>query len=229
MSDWQLRPGSVTDTSADPQWRPFTVEVTLADPIVDIHAIHLDGPLSWAVHLAATADGAQLSPMTRDWVPDMRLPLATWVRPGHPLHERAAAADGGVWGWCCSRARYAPDAHTAVQTRRMPSIEAMARYSTAAKFHAGLGPTKARNTASEACWPGVLTWSALGDPDATRAILTAHLTHLGRIVRHGNGAVLDITVREGGGRDAWTDRVWLGDQPVHVRTPYWHRSRLAVA
>lgn len=225
-----MRPGTVVDTSTDHTHRPFRVEIQVSDPIVHMYQdMHLDGLLAWCVYLAARGAEAPLSPTTREWVPDMRLPLATWTRPGRPLHPRAAAADGGVWGWCASRGHYTSVVHTAVQTRRMPTVEAHARYSTSSKFNIGLGPTKARNTASEACWPGTIAWSALGDPDAARILLGTHLTHLGRMVRHGNGSVLSVQVIEGGPRDDWTDRIFPGEYPAQVRAPYWHPSRLAVA
>ena len=109
----------------------------------------------------------------------------------------------------------------------MPAVEAMSRLTKDRKFHAGLGPTKARNGVSGATWPGVITWDALGDPDATRRLLT-HLTHLGRLVRHGNGTVLSVTVTEHNNQDAWRDREWPGSGHA-IRAPYWHRSRHAVA
>jgi len=147
-----VRPGTVTDTSRDGRHRPFRVDVVVSEPVVGLGeaALHLDGPLSWCAHQQAEVEGMRFPPVTPEWICDFTLPLATWTRPGPPRHPKAAAADGGTWGWCGSRGRWTPAAHTAVQTRRMPHVEAHARFTAARRFHAGLGPTKARNTIAEA-------------------------------------------------------------------------------
>lgn len=222
-----MRPGEVVDTTGDPAWSPFAVEIRVAEPVAawGHDPEHLDGPLSWAAHLAAVASGARLVPMTREWVPDMRLPLATWAAlgAGHPKLD--AATPGHVWGWACSRAAWTPVAHTRIEVRRKPDLEAMAQYSDAARFNVAIGPTKARDNKVGAQWPGVITWHALGDPDATRDLLT-HLTHLGRLTRHGHGRIHSVTVTPHVDRDAWRDRVWP-NQGRPIRAPYWHHSRIA--
>lgn len=220
-----VAPASVVDTSDDPAHVPFRVDVTVSEPVIGIEQqpLYLDGPLSWCAFL----DAGDVPPArdSDEWIDDFRLPLATWVRPGTPYHPNAAAADGGVWGWCVSRAVWTAQARTAVHMRRMPNVEAMARFTSARRFHPGLGTTKARNTLSEAVWPGVITWYALGDPSDVERLLNAHLTHIGRNTRHGNGAIATITVStEGVDRNAWRDRDW--DDPYDaVRAPYSHPSR----
>lgn len=220
-----VRPGTVIDTTADPRWRPFSVTARVTEPIGGIarHGGHLDGPLGWCAYLAAREAGIPVPPQGADWICDMQLPLATWTMPGagHPrLH---GADDAQVWGWACSRALYQVQSMSAIRYRRMPDYNAMTRYAGVKKFHAGLGPTKARDSAVEAVWPDTVTWHALGDPDATRNLLQ-HLTALGRLVRHGHGRIDQITVTEHTDRDAWRDRLWPADGDA-VRAPYWHPSR----
>ena len=170
--------GSVADTTTDPRWQRVTITARLAEPVIglDSHSLCLDGPLSWCAATEALSQGVRLPPIQRDWTADLMLPLATWTAPpSRPeVDPRLLAADGRqVWGWACSRAHYSVLGYTATQVRRRPAVAEMARYSTAAKHHAGLGPHKARDTAMSTTIVDTLTWYALGDLDRLAALLPA--------------------------------------------------------
>lgn len=227
-----MRVGDVADTVASPAWRPFRVVATIADPVITVaDPMHLDGPLAYCAYLAARESGVVLPPLTVDRCADFRVPLATWTRPA-PAGTNPAllAADGTVWGWCCSRAVLTEHGTTAVEIRKKPPTQEYARYTTDARHHDGLGAHKARNIT----YPGRLvthvTWWALGDQDATASLLT-RLRALGRVTGHGNGRVLKVEVQEGGpaDRDAWMNRDFPAPVgrgvPGAVRAPYWHGTR----
>jgi hypothetical protein len=231
-----VAPGTVTDTTTGAGFVPVTVTARLAEPVVRLptNPLLLDGPLSWCAAMAALQAGRPVPPVVRDgWTEDLALPLATWTAPapGGGLDERLYAADGaGVWGWACSRARYTPDLHTAVQVRRKPAVAEFGRFTTDRRFHAALGPQKARDQAHPATVTRTIRWDALADPGPLRDLLT-HLGHLGALTRHGHGRILSITVEETTGettgRDGWRDRPMPhpGGRPEAIRAPYWHHTR----
>lgn len=222
--------GTVTDTTSDPRWSPMLVTAHMADPVVAMatHPAHLDGPLSWAAAESAIAAGVRLPPLLPEWAPDLVLPLAQWTAP-YPddTDPRLRAADPTrVWGWACSAAIYTPDLHTKVEVRRRPATAEMARYSTARSQHLGLGPHKARQVTHPAEMVRRIDWYALGDIDQVADLLT-HVTHLGRIVRHGHGRILRWTVERHQDRDAWKSRSWPHPDGTRgaIRAPYWHHTR----
>lgn len=223
---------SVVDTTAAPEWVPVRVTARLADPIVGWaeQPAALDGPVSWGAYLAAVEAGVQLPPIGPEWAVDFALPIATWTRPipaGAAPDPRLLAADGTVWGWACSRAQYAADAHTSVDIRRKPPAREMAQFTQEKKHHLGLGPFKARSVALPAVDVREVHWYALARPTELQPLL-ARVTHLGRHTRHGHGRVLDWDVTEDQGAvEGWAERSFpvAGGRPDAVRAPYWHASR----
>ena len=223
-----VRGGDVTDTTSDPRWSPVTVTAHLAEPVVGVaDPMHLDGPLSWAAFLAAKAHDIVL-PALGDGPPvDFALPLATWTAPAPPGADPSIlTATGDVWGWACSRAIWAPVAWTAAHTRKAPAVTEMARYGTDRRYHAALGPHKARNALHQAAVADRITWHALAEPDHLTELLT-RLHGLGRLTRHGWGRIHRITVTPSADRDAWRDRDMPDPDgiPGGIRAPYWHPTR----
>lgn len=228
-----VEPGTVADTTADGAWAPVRVVAHLAEPVVnlDAHPAHLDGPAAFGAYLAYVAARGHhaLPPMTSGSVADFALPMATWTAPAPgPVHELARAADPGmVWGWACSAAVYEDAAWTVVEVRRRPEEQAMHRYAPDRKVHLSAGPLKARNTAYPAVLVRTVTWWALADPAALRALL-GRVPGLGRLTRHGSGRVLrwDV-VPDPQAAERWRNRTWPspGGTPGTIRAPYHHHTR----
>lgn len=231
MTGRLIAPGTVTDTTGDARWAPVRVTALLAEPVVGLaqHPGALDGPAAFGAYQSALAAGDRFDPIPAAWALDFALPLATWTRP-HPGggDARLGAADPAhAWGWACSRALYDTDAHTAVQIRRKPATAQMARFAPDAKHHAGLGPYKARDTLHPAVAARRVHWFALADPRALEELL-AHVTHLGRAARHGNGRVLAWDVAaDPQAHEGWARRPFPhpGGSLDAIRAPYWHPSR----
>ncbi len=224
-------PAPVREDTGAGHWSPVRVTAYLAEPVVGLaeHAGMLDGPLSYAAFLAARDAGDPVEPITDVWAPDFALPLAVWTRPctRQDPHPGLLAADAQAWGWACSRALYDPDGYGAAQIRRRPALGPMARYTTDAQHHAGLGPYKARDSVHPALAVRQVSWLALGDPAALLALL-GRVTHLGRAVRHGHGRVLRWEVeRDEDARAGWAHRPLPhpGGALDAIRAPYWHASR----
>lgn len=168
----------------------------------------LDGPLSW-VWWQLQGSG-RIAPGQAPG--DAALPLARWV-------------EAGTWGWCVSRAHPQVEAHTAIELRRKPATDAMARYTTDKRFHPGLGPHKARDVTVAAAWVPRVWWDAdTTDVDALHALLV-DVTHLGAHAAVGYGRVSGWSI-EAGVRDGWRDRPMPteGGQLQRVRPPYWHHG-----
>lgn len=228
---WMASPGTIHDTTADPQWTPLRVTARFSQPIVGIpkDPMHLDGPLQWAAYLAATEQGLALPPIGR-WAHDFTMPVATWTAPcTRPDPDpRLLAADGvSVWGWACSAASYRVLRHDVAHVRRKPALEAMALWTGASRHHIGLGPRRAANTPHQAAWVDAITWWCLGDLDGLRLLL-ARLTNVGRLARHGWGHILDIEVApDPQAVTRWKGRTFPepGGRLLAVRAPYWHESR----
>lgn len=179
----------------------------------DRHPTGLDAPLAWAAWQADMAAGRPPAPLTDTYAHDFPLPLDTW---------RA----GGTWGWCTSRPTIQVIGHTAVQSRRKPAVEAMARYAKDRKHHAGLGPTKARDTTIAAQLVGTITWQIRTTDRAALEALLSMVTHLGQRHRNSFGAVREWRITDGN-PDGWKDRPMPhpDGQLMGVRAPYWHPSR----
>lgn len=174
----------------------------------------LDGPLVWAAAMVQTAAGRRPAPITREHAPDLELPLARWTC-------------GTVWGWCTSQATLDVAAYTALEVRRKPATQAMARYTTSANHHAALGPHKARDSTVATTWVRSATWSALvTDPDEL-ATLLAQITHLGARRGLGHGHVTRWTITPGGPATGWQHRPLPGPgaPPRAYRPPYHHPTR----
>lgn len=211
----------VVDCTADPMWSAVRVTARLATPAiaVDTHPLHLDGPLSWGAyqaHIAAHGHGA-LPPMTDDHAVDFPLPLAAW-------------AQGGTWGWACSRAHYIPDGHTTLAMRRRPATDAMARYAPDARHHLSAGPMKARDTPLPATLVPAVAWYALADPGPL-SVLLDRVWSLGRLGRHGHSRVESWSVEPHEDRDAWQDRIMPHPDGIvqGIRAPYHHPLRKVTA
>ena len=192
---------------------PVTITARLGSTwIAGRSADCLDGPLAWAWAHRALAQGVSLAPLRNDVEPaDFPLPLATWEQDG-------------TWGWRVSRALPQVVGHTAVQVRRKPAVQAMARYAPDAKHHAGLGPYKARDATLPGTVAAAITWHADATDIDDLHDLLRHVTHLGARHRNGHGLVLDWTVTDGP-PDGWRDRPWPdpdGPQMLRPRAPYWH-------
>lgn len=205
------------DTTGDTRWQPVMVAATLATPAVglDTHPLHLDGPAAWGAYqqYLHEAGHGKLPPASSEYAIDWALPMATWV-------------SGGTWGWACSRARYEPVGHGTSAMRRPPATAAMTRYTADAKHHLSAGPMKARDTPLQTTLVDVVTWHALADPAALRALLE-RVWSLGRLGRHGHGHIREWTLTPGPDRDAWRDRVMPRPDgiPQGIRAPYHHPTR----
>lgn len=229
-----VAPGSVVDTTGSGV-TPVRVEALLAQPVVGLprDPMHLDGPLSWGAYLLYQQDPTlpELPPLSDRAAVDFTLPLATWTAPSsvEPVDPQLLAADGeSVWGWACSRAEYRALRHDTVFVRRRPALEQMAFWTTAPRHHIGLGPRRAANVPHQAVWVDRLRWWALATDVALLRLLLGHVTHVGRLPRHGNGQVLGFQVVEDPeATTRWRDRDMPhpGGRPASIRAPYWHPSR----
>lgn len=188
------------------------VTAHLDSPIVgaDTWQTPLDGPLSWAWAVRARARGETIPPAPTPSTPaaDFPLPLARWQREGW-------------WGWRTSRAHIDGPVHTAMEIRRKPATGPMSVWTSDAKHHNGLGPTKARNVIRAAIVTSTIWWDVEPTDVDDLADLLRHVTHLG--ARHNAGAshVTHWTLDDVDGD--WTDREW--PPTVACRAPYWHPSR----
>ena len=191
---------------------PVVVAAHLSTPTigVDRWPMMLDAPLAWAWAERAKAAGTPLPPLTDRFAADFPLPLDRWEQ-------------SGTWGWCASQAVWNIRQYVAAQVRRKPATAAMARYGTDRKHHAGLGPTKARDTTLDAVLADRAVWHAVTtDPDEL-ADLLAHVTNLGARHRNDFGHVTRWTITPTTDRDGWRDRPMPPDHPA--RAPYWHPTR----
>lgn len=197
--------------------QPVIVTAYLSTPVigVDRAPMMLDAPLSWAYAERAKAAGETLPPITSDFAADFPLPLATW---GH--------YPDGIWGWCTSQATWDIRQYVAAQFRRKPAIAAMSRYSPDRKHHAGLGPTKARDTTMSAILAAQATWRAVCTDRDDLTDLLRYVTNLGGRHRNDFGHVTRWTVADSTDPDGWRDRPMPDTHPhMAVRTPYWHPTR----
>lgn len=225
-------PGVVEDTTDDAAFTPVRVTAHMAEPVIGLaeHPCVLDGPAQAGAYTLALAAGADLPPLTRDWALDFAMPVATWTAaPSRPdADARLHAADAGlVWGWACSRALYDSDEDTVAQVRRKPAVDAMVRYSPERRFHAGLGPHKARDTVYPAVFARRVEWFALADPAGLARILE-QVTHLGAGRVRGHGRVMSWQVQaDPAAAELWRQRPWPdpAGAPGAIRAPYWHPSR----
>ena len=192
---------------------PLRITAHMSGPIVDMPLIILDGLLAWSWVELAKADRIPVPPISDRFAADFPLPLERWE-------------EGGTWGWCCSAGIEDVIGYTSVEVRRKPATEAMARYSTAAKNHAGLGPTKARDTTLPARHARTVTWEALVTDQADLERLLGPLTNISARWRNGFGRV-DRWLVEPGTPDGWRQRPMPHPegQPRGVRAPYWHPTR----
>ena len=173
----------------------------------------LDAPLSWGYIQRALTNGQKPPPLTETFAPDMPLPLDTW------------GAD--PWVWCTSPVQFDIVQEVTVNIRRKPATQAMARYSTAAKHHAGLGPHKARDTILPAFAARSATWHVNATDTAELADILSYVTHLGPRHRNGFGHITQWVIEETSQPNLWSNRPLPAPagtlQPI--RAPYWHPSR----
>lgn len=190
----------------------LAITARLGSPVIELdrRPLMLDGPLAWAT---AQLDGwtALLSE-----IPDLELPLERWD-------------EGDTWGWCVSRAEYEAVVYTSVDVRRKPDLTAFARYTTDRKFHAALGPHKARDVTFAATWVRTLTWQAeVIDQGRLQALLDV-ITGIGKLAAHGYGRVLTWELTPG--REmGWRERPMPSTHGTgrSYRAPY-HRPERQVA
>ncbi len=167
----------------DPRHRPFTVEATLASPVVTTHPILLDGILHFA---AASAVGARAP---GGWAGDaevgaLRLPLA---RCHH--HE--------LWWYAASQATPFGREEKHYLHRR-PATDAATRWTNARSIGIGGGPDKAlRVPVFRRLQMRRLCWTGYGDPDEVARLLQ-WVPGIGDNSTHGHGWVQRWDVRRGG-------------------------------
>ena len=173
----------------------------------------LDAPLAWAAWRADIAAGRPPAPYTDTYAHDFPLPLDRWEQ-------------GDTWGWRTSSAVVDVIGDTAVQVRRKPAVEAMARYGREPKHHAGLGPTKARDTTISAQLVHTVTWQVQSSDQPGLEALLGMVTHLGKRHRNGFGTVRSWHINPGI-PDGWRARPMPhpDGQIMGVRAPYWHPTR----
>lgn len=224
----------VLDTRDDPRWQPLCVHAVLTEPVVTFDGeLMLDGPLSKGAYYEWVHEHGHYSlpPMTSDCAVDFDLPLATWTAPvprGFAAHPLALNGEGRVWGWCCSRAQVEWLYETKVELRKKPAIGEMVRRTDARDYHAGLGPTKAKDLAFPAKVAWEVRWYALGDRDRV-ADLLSRVPGIGKLCHHGHGSVERWSVEPMGPleRERWMDRLMPADGglPASIRAPHHHRTR----
>ena len=99
----------------------------------------------------------------------------------------------------------------------------MARYTGDRAHHAGLGPTKARDTTLSAVLATHITWQVLATDRGDLEDLLALVTNLGGRHRNDFGHVARWTVEASQDRDGWQHRPM--PPAFAARAPYWHPSR----
>lgn len=224
----------------------------LSEPVVYAETgMHLDGILA----AAAFADldertRRRMPPLTSDWPPDIKLPLAKWIVPGdgcdaHPNLSSISRSMGGrrqergLWGWCASAAQFEPLARGVVEVRKRPDVDAMIAYTDAKSVNISSGDLKAYDLSFPTVFAHQITWYALGDVKEVARLLRTYVLNIGKKRHHGNGAVMQWEVSE-----VEEDRSILWDGrlvrrlPLEsgadgrpgmgaIRPPYHHPSRLA--
>lgn len=213
------------DTRSLPHWKPIRVVAQMREPIVTTgDAIHLDGILAWCAY-AAHPERDSLPPMTSTACLDFALPLATW-------------RFGADWGWCASAAQWPVDTVRSTEhVRRKPPEREYIQRTAAKTYDYGVGPAKAVNKPIPMAFARTLHWYALGDPDRVRELL-GHMTHIGKLMAHGHGAVMrwvvdtvdaDWSIERDGALMRRMPAGWAGRPMTHrgaLRAPYHHRTRV---
>lgn len=191
---------------------PLTVTAHLSSPVLglDRQPMMLDAPLSWAYAARAHGRGDRIPPITDTFAVDFPLPL-----------DRSDV--GPDWVWCTSAGVLDVVAWTAVQVRRKPATDAMARYAKDRKHHVGLGPYKARDTTLGAILARSIVWHVNATDRAELEALLVLVTDLGARHRNSFGHVDRWTIEDGHDPDAWRARPMPPEHPA--RAPYWHRGR----
>lgn len=194
--------------------QPLVVTAHLSTPVigVDRAPLMLDAPLAWAYADRAHGRGDRIPPITDTLAVDFPLPLAR-----HDV--------GDTWVWCTSAGVVEIAAWTGVQIRRKPATDAMARFATDRKHHAGLGPYKARDTTLSAVLARTITWECLATDRDDLLDLLGHVVNLGGRHRNDFGHVESWTIAASTRPDGWMDRPMPPEYPA--RAPYWHPTRRA--
>lgn len=215
--------------------QPLRVRAYPAGPIVTYgDGLPLDGPLAWAFFDALPDDVRDALPsLSGAEAVDFDLPLAKWV-------------GGGTWGWRCSWACMDVRGETRAEIRKRTVSDEAAQWSAAKAINTSAGRYKPCDLAYPALIAPVITWYAVGDLDAVRA-LCDRIPAVGKSVNKGYGKILrwevephpaDISLSYDGeimralppemarplvkDPDAYTPR-------AHgVRAPYHHASRRAL-
>lgn len=222
---------------------PMRITARLTEPIVyQSDGMHIDGPLAYAAFCALDEDARYaIPPMHLDWAEDMAVPLARWTAApmdGEVLDPRLLI-DGMIWGWCASSEEVEWLAHGAAEVRKKPVLDEMRRYSDAKSAMVAGGPMKGYNLTYPTTFARSVSWSAIGDIDRVKYLLTRHVPALGKKRGHGWGTVAAWDVVEDSAaassvfhRDGIAarslprscglrGRAALGS----IRPPYHHRSR----
>ncbi|GAA2182468.1 hypothetical protein GCM10009785_21900 [Brooklawnia cerclae] len=197
--------------------QPMAITAFLTSAVVGLErGVILDGPLSYTWAALAAASGRPLPPIRDDFVAPIPMPFRRWEM-------------GGTWGWCCSKGTEHILKWTAVEVRRKPATDAMAIFTDLAKHHAGLGPTKARNTTLSARIATTIRWDALVTDQAELHRLLAATTNISARHRNGFGQVVKWLVEPSHDTDGWRRRPLPapGGEMLPVRPPYWHRTTWA--
>lgn len=219
------------DTRSLSRWRPLVVTAQMREPVVtNGTGVHLDGVLAFGAFVSyeRRRDRPPLPPMTSTSCLDFSLPLATWRL-------------GDWWGWCASAAQWPVATIRGTEyVRRKPPENEYKQFTTAQRYDLGVGPAKAQNKPIPTAFARTLTWYALGDADGVRELLE-DVTHIGKLVGHGHGAVMgwsvdetaeDWSIERGGRLMRRMPGGWGGRTGTHngaVRAPYHHRTRMTLA
>lgn len=212
------------DTRSLSSWRPLRIVAQMQEPVVtNGDPIHIDGILAWGAY-ATHPNRDELPPMTSTSCVDFALPLATW-------------RIGTTWGWCASAAQWPVETIRRTEhVRRKPPQHEYIQLTTQRSYDYGVGPAKAVNKPVPTAFARTLHWYALGDEDGVRALLD-HVTHIGKLMGHGHGAVLawvvevteaDWSIERDGRLMRRMPAGWGGRPMTHrggLRPPYHHRTR----
>lgn len=210
---------------------PIVVTAILQEPVItygsQVDHLCLDGPLSWALMRQA----GELPPMG-DWPLDFEVPLAKWTLPlptGLADPRLYATGVDAVWGWCSGPGRYDALRHGRMEVRRSPCISPLQAWTDADTVQIAMGRFKGKDVSYPSVVAREIRWSAVGDPAEVRRLLSS-CPGVGKLRHHGNGAVSEWLVEEGGHADDWKRGRYLPDAtgiPRGIRAPYWHASREA--
>lgn len=171
--------------------QPFTVECTLASPVITSHPILLDGILHFATGAVAGSRRADGLGMGSPELAAMRLPLSRCHWHG------ARGAGDRLWWFAASQATPWGREERSYLHRR-PATDAAIRWSDARGMGIGTGPDKAlRIPQYRRVEMTRIRWTGVGDIDEV-AWLLGFVPGIGDNSGHGHGWVQRWDVRRGG-------------------------------